>query len=300
MGAKPTHPELLDWLATWFIDHDWSLKQLHRLIMSSAAYGQAGESPERARIDKIDPANSLLAYFPARRLSGEEIRDGMLAISGELNLDMGGPGVFPEINWEVALQPRHIMGSVAPAYLPSRTPRERNRRTIYAFRYRTLADPLLEVLNRPGSDVSCEQRDQTTVAPQALALLNGDFVQHRALAFAAALTKETPAFDGQLDAAFLRVYGRPPAPDEVEACRQFYVDALVFHRSNVPRSVELPKRVRRGMIEEFTGEMVYWDEELPLDDYIRDTMPWDVAAEIRALSEVCVVLLNSNEFLYVR
>jgi hypothetical protein len=163
-----------------------------------------------------------------------------------------------------------------------------------------LADPFLEVLNRPGCDISCEQRDQTTVAPQALALLNGDFVQHRARALAAAMTKEHPAFEGQLEAAYRRVYGRPPAPDEVEACRQFYADALVFHRANMPQSAELPKRVRRGMIEEFTGEMVYWDEELPLDDYVRDTMPWDVAAEVRALADVCVVLLNSNEFLYVR
>jgi hypothetical protein len=300
MGARPTHPELLDWLATWLVEHDWSLKQLHRLIMTSATYEQAGKSPERERVDKVDPGNSLLAYFPARRLSAEEIRDSMLAISGELNLEMGGPGVFPEINWEVALQPRHIMGSVAPAYLPSRTPRERNRRTIYAFRYRTLVDPFLEVLNRPGCDISCEQRDQTTVAPQALALLNGDFVRHRAVALAAALTKERPAFDEQLEAAYRRVYGRPPAADEVEACRRFYTDALDFHRANVPRSVELPKRVRRGMIEEFTGEMVYWDEELPLDDYVRDTMPWQVAAEVRALADVCVVLLNSNEFLYVR
>jgi len=300
MGAKPTHPELLDWLATWLIEHDWSLKQLHRLIMNSATYGQVGDLPDRDQIDKIDRADSLLAYFPARRLAADEIRDSMLAITGELNLEMGGPGVFPEINWEAALQPRHIMGSVAPAYLPSRTPRERNRRTIYAFRYRTLPDPFLEVLNRPGGDISCERRDQTTVTPQALALLNGDFVQHRSLAFAAALTREHRAFDEQLDAAYSRVYGRPPAADEVEACRQYYAHALEFHHSNVSRPVELPKRVRRGMIEEFTGEMVYWDEDLPLDDYVRDTMPWDVAPEVRALADVCLVLLNSNEFLYVR
>jgi hypothetical protein len=201
MGARPTHPELLDWLATWFVEHDWSLKQLHQLIMSSATYQQSGDHPDRDQLDVIDPAGALLASFPPRRLTAEEIRDSMLSISGELNLEMGGPGVFPEINWEAAFQPRHIMGSVAPAYLPSKTPRERNRRTIYTFRYRTLPDPLLEVFNRPGCDISCERRDQTTVTPQALALLNSEFAQQRALAFAATFSAVAqPASRGSADA----------------------------------------------------------------------------------------------------
>ena len=158
--------------------------------MTSATYQQSGDHPDRDKLDAIDPADSLLAYFPPRRLAAEEIRDSMLAITGELNPEMGGPGVFPEINWEVAMQPRHIMGSIAPAYIPSRTPHERNRRTIYAFRYRTLPDPMLEVFNRPGCDISCERRDETTVTPQAFALFNSEFVQHRSLAFAARLAKE--------------------------------------------------------------------------------------------------------------
>src|SRR5207302_1443822 len=192
MGRRPTHQELLDWLATWFVEHGWSLKKLHALIMSSAAYQRGSDGvleywshgKRSADATPITPAlqssntpsrpNDLLATFPPRRLDAEEIRDSMLAITGELNSEMGGPGVFPEINWEVALQPRHIMGSVAPAYQPSPTPRERNRRTIYAFRYRTLADPLLEVFNRPGSEISCEGRDETTVTPQVLALHNSE------------------------------------------------------------------------------------------------------------------------------
>lgn len=300
MGTRPTHPELLDWLANWFIEHDWSIKQLHQLIMNSATYRQSAEHPDREKLDTIDPANSLLAYFPSRRLAAEEIRDSMLAISGELNPQMGGPGVFPEINWEVALQPRHIMGSVAPAYLPSRTPQERNRRTIYTFRYRTLPDPFLEVFNRPGCETSCERRDQTTITPQVFALLNSDFVQQRSLALAAILTKHFSTLDDQLGAAFLRTYGRAPTADEVAACRGHFEQALDRHREEKLKPVELPKHVRRGMIEEFTGEMVYWDEKLPLDDYERDAMPWDVEPEVRALADVCLVLLNSNEFLYVR
>jgi mono/diheme cytochrome c family protein len=166
MGARPTHPELLDWLATWFVEHDWSLKRLHELIVTSQAYQQSSQildfglpildsesdnSKSKFQNPKlIDPGNKLLWHFPPRRLTAEEIRDAALAASGELNREPGGPGVFPELNWEVALQPRHIMGSVAPAYLPSRTRGERNHRTLYAFRIRTLADPIHEVLNRPG------------------------------------------------------------------------------------------------------------------------------------------------------
>jgi hypothetical protein len=300
MGSKPTHPELLDWLATWFVEHDWSVKELHRLIMTSATYQQSSAHPDHSTVDKLDPTNALLAYFPSRRLAAEEIRDAMLSASGELNPERGGPGVFPEINWEVATQPRHIMGSVAPAYLPSRSPRERNRRTIYTFRYRTLPDPLLEVFNRPGCDISCERRDQTTVTPQAFALFNSEFAQHRALAFAENLTKQQPNFDARLTAAFNRTYGRPPTESERSLCRKHFEAALEQHETETLQPTALPAHVKRGMIEEFTGEMVYWNEELPLTDYQRDTMPWDVTPEVRALADACLVLLNSNEFLYIR
>jgi hypothetical protein len=300
MGARPTHPELLDWLATWFIEHGWSIKRLHRLIMNSATYQQSADHPDREQLDAIDSTNSLLAYYPPRRLAAEELRDSMLAVSGELNPEMGGTGVFPEINWEVALQPRHIMGSVAPAYVPSRTPRERNRRTLYVFRYRTLSDPFLEVFNRPGCEISCERRDETTVTPQVFALFNSEFVHQRSLAFAAGLTDEFPNFRERIAASFLRTYARRPTMAEVDACRRHYERMLVYHREHVPQPVALPTRVERGMIEEFTGEMVRWQEELPLDHYERDLMPWDADPEVRALAEVCLVLLNSNEFLYVR
>src|SRR5262249_43353221 len=156
-------------------ENGWSLKKLHRLILTSAAYRQSGQHPDMDKLHQVDPNNGLLAYFPPRRLAAEEIRDAMLAASGELNLEMGGPGIFPEINWEVALQPRHVMGSVAPAYQPSPRPRQRNRRTLYAFRYRNLADPIQEVFNRPGSEISCDRRDESTVTPQVFALLNSTF-----------------------------------------------------------------------------------------------------------------------------
>jgi hypothetical protein len=301
MGARPTHPELLDWLATWFMDNGWSLKKLHELIVTSAAYQQASQRPDIEKLREIDSKNDLLAYFPARRLAAEEIRDAMLAASGELNREMGGPGVFPELNWEVALQPRHIMGSVAPAYIPSRTPEERNRRTIYAFRIRTLSDPMLEVLNRPGSETSCERRDETTVTPQVFALFNSEFAANRSLAMAARLMKEQPSTNDRIAAAFRLIYGRAPSDHEMDRCRAHMARMTDYHEANPPQPTELPTKVRRGMVEELTGEMVYWDEDLSvLKDYQRDLMPWQVDAQTRALADVCLVLMNSNEFLYMR
>jgi mono/diheme cytochrome c family protein len=301
MGAKPSIPELLDYLTTWFVEHGWSVKKLHRLIVTSATYRQAGEHPDLDKLREIDAKNDLLAWFPPRRLGAEEIRDAMLAASTELNGEMGGPGMFPEINWEVAFQPRHVMGSVAPAYQPSRTPQERNRRTIYAFRYRTLSDPMLEVFNRPGSELSCERRDETTITPQAFSLFNSEFSHHRAIAMAASLRKDAAGLDEQIALAFWRVYSRAPTDDEAKKSAAHVAAMLEHHRHQKPQPTTLPQSVRRNMVEEMTGEDFHWDEQLDgLTDYQRDLMPWDVDAETRALAELCLVLLNSNEFLYVR
>jgi hypothetical protein len=301
MGKRPTHPELLDWLAAWFMDDGYSLKQLHRLIMTSAAYQQSGAHPQSEQLRRLDPNNDWLAYFPPRRLAAEEIRDSMLALTEEWNRALGGPGVFPEINWEVALQPRHIMGSVAPAYQPSPTPRQRHRRTLYAFRFRTLADPLLEVFNRPGSEVSCECRDQTTVTPQVFALFNGSFAHDRALALAIALERHSDQPRRQLARAFQLCYGREPSDEEMVMCMNHLTRMTSHHRSHPPAPDPLPTQVRRRMVEELTGEEYRWQEDLDLmGQYQRDRQPWEVGPATRALADICLVLLNSNEFLYVR
>jgi len=311
MGGNPSHPRLLDWLATWFIEHGWSIKKLHRLIVTSKTYRQRSakfishdrnhtQIPGVSQTPGVSPRR-LLAFFPPRRMAAEELRDAMLAVTGELNPEMGGPGVYPEINWEVAKQPRHIMGSVAPAYQPSPTPRERNRRTIYAFRYRTLADPLLEVFNKPNSEVSCERRDETTVTPQVFALFNGQFAHDRALALAAGIVKHTKNPDEQVRTAFRRVYGRDPEKDELQLCTAHVAKLTAHHRRHKPVVVKPPTSVRREMIEELTGEQFTWTE--PLDQMKRhqpDLKPWNVDAETRGLAELCLVLLNSNEFVYVR
>jgi hypothetical protein len=300
MGSRPTHPELLDWLARWFMDRGWSLKALHRLLATSAMWSRADTHPDRARLALHDPRNELLAYFPLRRLAAEELRDAMLLASHELVRHGGGPGVFPEINWAAALQPRQIMGSVAPPYVPSRTRHERNRRTIYAFRIRTLADPLLETFNRPGSDVSCDRRDETTVTPQALSLLNGEAPHARALAMAAELEANLREPRARLRAAFLRTWGRPPSTGELAAAAAHVSAQTRLHEGRRPRPRPLPSKVERRMIEEVTGEEVRWTDNLDLAGYERDLSPWEVRPATRALADLCLVLFNSNEFLYVR
>jgi hypothetical protein len=301
MGKRPTHPELLDWLAGWFVENGGSLKKLHRLLMTSEAYRRAGHPPDLEKVRAADPANDLLSYYPPRRLAAEEIRDGMLAVSGELALEMGGPGIFPEINLEVAFQPRHVMGGPAPAYQPSPRPEQRNRRTIYAYRTRTLSDPMLEAFNQPGSEISCERRDETTVAPQAFALFHGQFSHDRALAFARRLEKASGDPAARLDLAFQWAYGRVPSEAERKRCLDHVAAMEEYHRRHAPARTELPTSVRREMVEEFTGEVEAWEEELDqMKVYVRDLKPWDVGPETRALAELCLVLFNSNEFLYVR
>jgi hypothetical protein len=299
-GKKPTHPELLDYLATSLIENGWSLKALHREIMLSDAYQRAGQPVNAEQVAKSDPNNSLLSWFPPRRLSGEEIRDSMLAISGELNREMGGVPVRPEINREVAFQPRHVMGSVAPAYQPSRTPEQRHRRTIYALKIRTLRDPMMEVFDQPNADSSCERRTESTVTPQVFSLFNSQNSYDRALAMAVRLSEESSELDGQLERAFLLTYGRKPSPDERRACRSHVVRMTQRHQAAPIENQADPPFIIRQMVEEMTGKTFFWKEELDIyQDYEPDIRPADVEPEVRALADLCLVLMNSNEFLYV-
>ncbi|QDV49432.1 PSD1 and planctomycete cytochrome C domain-containing protein [Gimesia fumaroli] len=300
-GAQPSHPELLDWLATWFMDHGWSIKKLHHLIMTSNTYQQSSHPVDPELVQAKDPGNQCLSHFPTRRMTAEQLRDSLLFITNELNPEMGGPGVFPEINWEVALQPRHIMGSVAPAYQPMPRPEQRNRRTLYAFRYRTLSDPMLEVFNRPGSESSCERRDETTVTPQAFALFNGQFTHDRAIALAHKIKQDTKSTPEAIQQIFQSVVLRAPEPAELTVTLKHVTDMQKYHQAHPPQKVPLPREVKREMIEELTGESFAWTEKLDLtDNYVQDLKPWDVDAETRALAELCLVLMNSNEFIYLR
>lgn len=300
MGSRPSHPELLDWLAMWFMDNGWSIKKLHRLLVTSAAYQQSSRHPHPDKVRAADPKGELLAGFRPRRLTAEELRDGMLALTRELNREAGGPGCYPEINWEVALQPRMLMGKLARPYEPDPLPRERHRRTIYAIRQRNLADPILEVFNRPGSETSCECRDATTIAPQAFALFNSQFVHDRALALANRLIKQADDPQERIRLAFLQVYGRGPGEREQELARRHVTEMLEHHRKHAPVPVKPPTEVELEVAEELTGKIEKTRFVLEkVKRFQSDLKPWDVGPETRALAELCLVLLNSSEFLYV-
>jgi len=204
MGATPSHPELLDWLAYWFMhDANWSLKKLHRLILTSRAW-QSAKSPD-----------ALMRY---RRLEVEAIRDSMLAVSGQLNPKRFGPAMKPGIP-KAALEANTDKEKVWQAS----DEREASRRSIYAFIKRGLVVPMLETLDLADTVSSCPQRQVTTVAPQALSLFNGDFVNQQAKHFAARLKRE--AGDDpvkQITLAWRLALCREPTADE-EAKMQAFI-----------------------------------------------------------------------------
>ena len=299
-GAKPTHPELLDWLAKDFLENGWKLKRLHRLIMTSKAYRQSSERSDINAIREKDPNNELFAYFEPRRLSAEELRDAMLAISGELNSEMGGLPIMPEINMEVALQPRMIQFSIAPAHQPSRTPAERNRRSIYAYRVRGQADPFLAVFDQPTPNESCERRDAPSVSPQALTLMNSDFAIDRSIAFAQRLEREAGTLERRIDRAYTLAYGRLPSAERRERLATFVKEMEAHHRAHEPVPQHYPTTVTRSLVEEFTGKPFEYEEILNrFEDYAPDVKAWQVEPETRALADLCLLLYNSNELLYV-
>ncbi len=299
-GAKPTHPELLDWLAADFVEHGWRIKRLHHLIMTSRTYQQSGRHTGIERLRNEDPNNELFAYFPPRRLSAEEIRDAMLRTSGELNPKAGGVPIMPEMNMEVALQPRMIQFSIAPAYQPSRTPRERNRRSIYAYRVRGLANPFLETLNQPNPNDSCEDRDSASVSPQAFTLLNSDVTTARSIAFALRVQKEVHSLPDQVKRATRLAFGRVPTAAEQERMVQYVEDMRAYHAGVRPERRTYPTRITRSLVEEFSGKPFAYDEILPVfEDYVPDPQAADVSPATRALADLCLLLFNSNEFVYL-
>lgn len=300
-GAMPTHRELLDFLASELIDGGWKLKRLHRAIMLSNVYRQAASHPQIEALKNEDADNHLLAYFPTRRLTAEEVRDAALRITGELNPKAGGLPAMPEINMEVALQPRMIQFSIAPAYQPSRLPEDRNRRTIYAYRVRGQADPFLELFNQPNPNESCEARDAASVTPQAFTLFNSDLMTDRSIAFALRLQKERDTLSQQIDRAFELSLCRSPRADERKRLLEYVQDMQVYHQQEQPEPVTFPAHITRSLVEEFSGSPFEYQEILPrFEKYVADPKPADVSADTRALADMCLLLLNANEFMYVK
>ena len=215
MGDKPTHPELLDFLASWFVDQGWSIKRLQRLILTSNTY-QMGRKwiPEYGR---EDPENQLFWRTPHTRLQVEAIRDSILAVSGRLNPRRFGPSMFLPIQ-EAALEGHPDPDTI---WQPSGE-RETERRTVYAFVKRSMIVPMLEVLDFCDTTRSFAKRAVTSVAPQALTLFNGAFVNAQARHFADRLMREAGTNPGQqIDRAYQLALARPPTRSERQAMLRF-------------------------------------------------------------------------------
>jgi len=299
-GKKPTHPELLDWLAATFIEQGWSVKAMHRLIMNSETYRRAAQHPDPKLLAERDPNGVSYAVFKPRRLGAEELRDSMLRVSGELNPALGGIPVRPEMNLEAALQPRQVMGTFAEAWQPSPRPAQRHRRSIYALKIRGQLDPFYEVFNAPSPDLSCEGRDASTVTPQVFSMFNSQASYDRALAFAARLLKETTDRESAITRAFQITYARAPQPSELTACLAHWDAMTARHRTLTFDRPAIPSEVVREAVEENTGEKFKFIEPLEAAaDFVPDLKPADAPPQTRGLAEVCLVLLNSNEFAYV-
>jgi hypothetical protein len=262
-GARPTHPELLDWLAGEFVRNGWSVKQLHRLMVMSGTYRQASaiaQEGTRAReattgTDPSAPAsthagkdaeNTLLWRQNPRRLSAEQLRDALLATAGSLQLRPGGPPVWPDLPPEIL--------QANPAFLDDNATRtkgwypspkaEQNVRSVLLVQKRTVHVPFLDTFDLPENATSCARRNTSTVAPQALALLNSPLATEAAVEFARRVQQEAgDNLPAQVSRAFRIALQRPPAPEERELCLRL--------------------------------------------------------AEQRNLTELCRALLNLNEFLYI-
>jgi hypothetical protein len=219
-GDRPSHPELLDWLAATLVESGWRFKPIHRLILTSNAYRQSSRAGRESTAARDDPENRLLWRFNRRRLEAEEIRDAMLAVSGRLNPRAGGPSVIVPVDREI----------VRSLYKPSqwqvaRDPAEHDRRSIYLIAKRNLRLPFLEAFDAPALLTSCSRRVSSTHAPQALELLNGKLANDLAASFADRLRVETHGEPRCLiDRAYRLSLGRPPTPREESLATAFLRD----------------------------------------------------------------------------
>ena len=207
-SGQPSHPELLDWLAIEFAERKWSLKAMHKLMMTSDAYRRSSNVPEAAR--QQDPANALLSHMSRRRLQAEEIRDSVLQVSGALNLKVGGMPVVPPLEAEELFG---LIGKPENAWVVSDNVEEHYRRSVYLLSRRTFQQPMFEAFDSPDGILSCSRRNESTTAPQSLALLNSAFIQDQSRILAAKL--ESP------EDAWKHVLFRQPTATERRAATEF-------------------------------------------------------------------------------
>jgi hypothetical protein len=262
-GDRPSHPELLDWLATEFVKSGWSIKAMHRLIITSQTYQQSASARDEAMA--ADPENKLLWRYPRHRLEGEVIRDAALQVSGLLNRKMGGPSVFPELpagmdsrgGWKVSKQAD-----------------ERNRRSIYIFVRRNTRYPMFETFDMPDTHESCARRNVTTSPLQALAMMNSKLTLEWAQGFAGRVLSHAGLDrERQIETAFELALARGPREEERALVKTFFAEhsAILSERAANNEKLAAPE----GGTRELTPE------------------------QAATLVDFCHMLLNSNEFVYV-
>jgi hypothetical protein len=275
--APPAVPELLDWLAAELVQPTvdtggeaapWSLKHLHRVILLSSTYRLATLRPashaDIATSDAGDPANHLFWHYPRRRLDAESIRDALLAVSGQLNPQVGGAPIKPELPAAIG---NKGLWELSP-------PEQRTRRSIYILQKRNLPFPMLQAFDLPETFESCACRAQTVTAPQALLLLNSDVVLTSARDLAGELLRKYPSgnLEELVPAAYRLAFGRSPATDEVSAATDFIErqSSLLAVRETTDRAARLPR---------------------PYPKFLD-------ASRAAAIVDFCHALLNANEFVY--
>jgi hypothetical protein len=271
MGARPSHPELLDYLASYFVDNGWSMKKVHRLILLSNTYQEASDND--AKIAAADPDNKLLWRYPRHRMEAEAIRDSMLATAGVLNPQMGGPGVYPPV--PPGLITELSATAAAGGWRTEKDPAQSDRRSVYIFVRRNLPYPLLQEFDAANTFESCDYRKNTVTAPQSLDLLNNELVLDWARSLAGRVLNDsglTPA--AQVDRAFRLAYGRAASADEQKIAYDFLAKQtpimlarLAANDSKPPLPTNLPAGIDQ--------------------------------ARAAAFVDLCQMLMDSNEFLYI-
>ena len=214
-GERPTHPQLLDWLASEFIESGWSAKSIHRLILTSRTWRQSSLHPKAAEYAERDSANKFWWRANRRRLDAEALRDSMLAASGEIDLRVGGEGFKPSISSEAleGFSRKDAVWNASPA-------EEQRRRSLYIYVSRSLMPPMMTAFDQCDTTLPCGQRDVTTVPTQALAMINNEFVHARSESLAARVLRSAATQDEQIEFAWMFALERKPTEDERQLATQ--------------------------------------------------------------------------------
>jgi len=221
MGSRPSHPELLDWLANQYVANGFRMKPLHRLILNSSAWQQSSALPADPVVRELgrkkDPENKYYSRFSRQRLGAEQLRDAMLAVAGTLNPKTGGPSVMVPIDAGLT----QLLYNPAQ-WVAAKESSEHQRRSIYLFAKRNLRLPFMEAFDAPDLQASCARRESSTHAPQALELLNGAFANAQAEALARRLEREAGgSLRNQIELGYRLVAGRRPRPAEMASALHF-------------------------------------------------------------------------------